>query len=144
MTETVSRIYHFEAAHRLEGHEKCGKLHGHSYKVEITLEGAVENGMVVDFHLMDKIINPILDEMDHHFIMSQETFTAIPVGVMEWFHEGGQAYNFPYPQSTAENIAVHIADELNLTLGAYPSLKASLRSVKVWETERSCAEWLAN
>jgi len=55
-----------DSAHYLPGHEKCGKVHGHTYKIEVLIEGEVqENGMVIDFYDMKKGVNEILQEYDH-------------------------------------------------------------------------------
>jgi 6-pyruvoyltetrahydropterin/6-carboxytetrahydropterin synthase len=66
------REFTFEAAHRLplvpEGH-KCGRLHGHSYHVEIHVEGAVAyNGMVIDFAELKAAWRPLHDELDHRYL----------------------------------------------------------------------------
>ncbi len=39
-----------DCAHFLPGHPKCGQLHGHTYKVEVTIEGEQTGGMVIDFN----------------------------------------------------------------------------------------------
>ena len=63
----------FEAAHRLprvpEGH-KCSRLHGHSFKVELALYGAVdeETGWFIDFGEIDRIWQPVYDTLDHHYL----------------------------------------------------------------------------
>ena len=63
----------FEAAHRLprvpEGH-KCGRLHGHSYRVEIRIRGEVDSatGMVLDFADVKTAFAPLRDRLDHHYL----------------------------------------------------------------------------
>ena len=65
--------FRFEAAHRLpkvpEGH-KCARLHGHSYRVRITIEGEVdpETGWIIDFDDIKKAFDPLLDQLDHHYL----------------------------------------------------------------------------
>jgi 6-pyruvoyltetrahydropterin/6-carboxytetrahydropterin synthase len=70
---TLSRTYTFEAAHQLpnvpEGH-KCGRVHGHSYRVTLVVRGPVqtegpEAGMVVDFARIDRHAAPLVKELDH-------------------------------------------------------------------------------
>jgi 6-pyruvoyltetrahydropterin/6-carboxytetrahydropterin synthase len=67
----------FEAAHRLpnvpEGH-KCARLHGHSFKVELALYGAVNEttGWFIDFGEIDRIWQPIHDVLDHHYLNEVE------------------------------------------------------------------------
>ncbi len=63
----------FEAAHRLskvpEGH-KCGRLHGHSFRVELRVRGEVnpDTDMVIDFGDIKTAFAPIYDQLDHHFL----------------------------------------------------------------------------
>lgn len=63
----------FEAAHRLpnvpEGH-KCARLHGHSFKVQIHVEGDIgeSSGWVMDFSDIDKAFRPLLERLDHHYL----------------------------------------------------------------------------
>jgi 6-pyruvoyltetrahydropterin/6-carboxytetrahydropterin synthase len=69
MITTVSRRYHFEAAHFLpqvhDGH-KCRRLHGHNYEIIVTVSGAVrDNGFIIDFWDLDKLVNPLVEMVDH-------------------------------------------------------------------------------
>jgi 6-pyruvoyltetrahydropterin/6-carboxytetrahydropterin synthase len=63
----------FEAAHRLphvpDGH-KCGRLHGHSFRVKVVVEGDVDAhmGWVIDFADVKKAFQPIFDRLDHHYL----------------------------------------------------------------------------
>lgn len=66
----LNRTYTFEAAHCLPkvppGH-KCGRLHGHSYRLTVTITGPVgDNGMVMDFADIDAVARPLVDQLDHH------------------------------------------------------------------------------
>jgi 6-pyruvoyltetrahydropterin/6-carboxytetrahydropterin synthase len=69
----IYREFTFEAAHRLphvpDGH-KCGRLHGHSYRVEVHLEGpvGVETGWVQDFGDIKAVYKPIEDALDHNYL----------------------------------------------------------------------------
>jgi len=67
----------FEAAHRLphapEGH-KCRRLHGHSYKLEITVEGEVDpgTGWFLDYSEIRKPMEPIRQLLDHNYLNEVE------------------------------------------------------------------------
>ena len=69
----ILREFTFEAAHRLPhvppGH-KCGRLHGHSYKVEVHVAGPVgaETGWVMDFGEIKKAFEPLHDALDHRYL----------------------------------------------------------------------------
>ena len=66
----VWKEFRFEAAHSLphlpEGH-KCKRLHGHSYKVVVTVDGVVDeqSGMVIDYADINAVVAPIIDSLDH-------------------------------------------------------------------------------
>ena len=69
MPTTVTRRYHFESAHFLphvpEGH-KCFRVHGHNYLMDVTMAGNLNStGFIIDFWDLDKIVQPIIDEVDH-------------------------------------------------------------------------------
>ena len=58
-------IDYIDSAHYLPGHGKCGKVHGHTYKVEIVIEGdKKESGMVMDFYDIKKIVKEVMAEYD--------------------------------------------------------------------------------
>jgi 6-pyruvoyltetrahydropterin/6-carboxytetrahydropterin synthase len=55
-----------DCAHFLPGHAKCGRLHGHTYKVEVAVEGETrEGGMVVDFGELRSRVRAVLEQYDH-------------------------------------------------------------------------------
>ena len=51
---------YIDCAHFLPGHEKCGRLHGHTYKVEIVIEGDHKKGMIIDFADLKKADREVL------------------------------------------------------------------------------------
>lgn len=69
----IFKEFTFEAAHRLphvpEGH-KCGRLHGHSFRVEVHVSGEVDavTGWVIDFAEIKQIFKPIYERLDHHYL----------------------------------------------------------------------------
>ena len=69
MTEVYADL-HFEAAHRLpnvpEWH-RCARLHGHSYRVRVTVRGPVEarSGWVVDFAVVEHAAGSLVAQLDH-------------------------------------------------------------------------------
>src|SRR6266446_3827482 len=71
MRVELTKEYGFEAAHRLPnappGH-KCQRMHGHSYRVEVTIAGSVEEraGWLIDFADITAVVEPLLErELDH-------------------------------------------------------------------------------
>jgi 6-pyruvoyltetrahydropterin/6-carboxytetrahydropterin synthase len=72
MNVTISRDFKYESAHFLpkvtDGH-KCKNLHGHSYKLTVTLRGPVgSDGFVMDFADLKSLVNPIVNCLDHHLL----------------------------------------------------------------------------
>ena len=73
MRVQLSKIFSFEAAHQLpnvpEGH-KCGRIHGHSFRVEVAVSGevAAERGWLYDHALISRAMEPLLKELDHNFL----------------------------------------------------------------------------
>ena len=56
---------YIDCAHYLPGHAKCGSLHGHTYKIELIVEGETRDGMVVDFADLKRSAREALAEYDH-------------------------------------------------------------------------------
>jgi 6-pyruvoyltetrahydropterin/6-carboxytetrahydropterin synthase len=56
---------YIDSAHFLPGHEKCGRLHGHTYKIDISIEGDHKQGMIVDFADLKKDSRAVLQQYDH-------------------------------------------------------------------------------
>ena len=73
----IFKILRFEAAHLLpnapEGH-KCGRLHGHSYRVEVHVAGrfAEESGWVIDFAEIKAAFRPLEKQLDHRYLNEVE------------------------------------------------------------------------
>ena len=69
----IFREFTFEAAHRLPNvpaDHKCARLHGHSFRVAVHVDGAVdaERGWVVDFAEVARRFAPILTQLDHYYL----------------------------------------------------------------------------
>jgi len=56
---------HLDCAHYLPGHPKCGQLHGHTYRVELVIEGQASGGMIMDFAELKALTRRILLQYDH-------------------------------------------------------------------------------
>ena len=69
----IFRVFQIEAAHRLvqvpDGH-KCARLHGHSFRVEIHVSGAVQasTGWVMDFADLRRAFQPVFEQLDHNYL----------------------------------------------------------------------------
>jgi 6-pyruvoyltetrahydropterin/6-carboxytetrahydropterin synthase len=88
----IFKDFSFEAAHRLPnlpaGH-KCSRLHGHSFHVRIFVSGNIgeQSGWIIDFGDIKKIVNPLIDELDHNYlndINGLENPTCENIGCWLW------------------------------------------------------------
>ncbi|MCR6546328.1 6-carboxytetrahydropterin synthase QueD [Dehalobacterium formicoaceticum] len=112
---------HFDAAHFLKEYQgKCAKIHGHTWQVEIKIQGEDldKTGMVVDFSVVKNELKKVLDPLDHVLI---NELTA--------FHE---------TNPTAENISCYIFQEMSKALSNYP---VWVSRVTVWESPGAAAAY---
>jgi 6-pyruvoyltetrahydropterin/6-carboxytetrahydropterin synthase len=73
----IFKVFTIEAAHRLphvpSGH-KCGRLHGHSFRIEVHIQGPIDpkSGWIIDFADIKSAFKPIEDQIDHHYLNEVE------------------------------------------------------------------------
>ncbi len=135
----ITKIFTFDSSHLLDGHDgKCKNLHGHTYRLEITvsdglIRGGAKDGMVMDFADLKTIAErEIIAPFDHAFLYHTDNARECQIAALL---EGWQMKTLRLScRTTAENMAAEI----------YGRLKAagvSVCSVKLWETPTSCAEF---
>jgi 6-pyruvoyltetrahydropterin/6-carboxytetrahydropterin synthase len=118
----IKIISHFSGAHRLRFlHGKCEELHGHNWKVEVSVAARRLNkeGIVIDFHLLKKKVEKVLKLLDHTYLNDLPYFSD--------------------REPSSENIAKYIFDQLKGDLKDHP---AALKEVTAWESETSSATYL--
>jgi len=106
----------FSACHFIPGHEKCSKLHGHSYIVRARLEGdAADNGMVMDFVDIKRALKKIADEMDHKTLLPRSTanVTVTEKGKEVEVLNCGKRYVFPKEDVIILDIDTTTAEEMS-------------------------------
>jgi 6-pyruvoyltetrahydropterin/6-carboxytetrahydropterin synthase len=66
----IGKTFTFDAAHLLPGHEKCGIMHGHTWKVTVEVDGPVnpKTGMVMDFTVLTELVGGLLRLFDHNVL----------------------------------------------------------------------------
>jgi 6-pyruvoyltetrahydropterin/6-carboxytetrahydropterin synthase len=133
---TVTKTVRFDAAHILTNHSGlCKNLHGHTYRVDISVSasGTKDDGMVMDFKDLKKIATSVIcDRFDHAFIFNTQSAGESEIADVV-ARNGMRTVALPF-RSTAENLARFFFDELEDKIHG-------LCSVKVWETQDSCAEY---
>lgn len=141
----ITKQFSFETGHALYGYDgKCKNVHGHSYKLSVTVIGTpiedtsnVKYGMVIDFGDLKKIVKEeIVDVFDHATVFNQNT------PHIELAHElknrGHHVILVDY-QPTSENMVVDFSNKIKARLPK----DITLHSLKLQETETSFAEWYA-
>lgn len=135
----VTREMTFDSAHMLSNYVgKCHNLHGHTYKLQVTLKGVVdgETGMVMDFQTLDQYIRSVIDSYDHAIIFSSEKYRGEPENeLLHWAKKFGMDYIICRDKCTAENIASDICYDIQHLVGEFYKV-----TCKLWETPNSFAE----
>ena len=114
MKTSVTKIIRLQTAHQLTGSyaKECQKIHGHSYKCEVTIEGDLNSdGMVVDFKLINETLKKVEEKYDHNLI-TEESLGCNP---------------------TAENMAVDIFRMVKLDF-------IGIKRIRLWETDSCFAQ----
>ena len=141
----VTKEFDFEIAHALwnyDGH--CRNLHGHSYKLFVTVIGYPsgdpsdpKNGMVIDFGDLKQIVHDeVVKPLDHSVILNMAALDANLDNISQMFDK---RYVVDY-QPTCENLVVDLARRISRRLPA----GVVLHSLKLHETASSFAEWYAS
>jgi 6-pyruvoyltetrahydropterin/6-carboxytetrahydropterin synthase len=131
-------------AHALWNYDgACRNIHGHSYRLYVTLlgipnpdPGDPKFGMVIDFKDLKKMVKgPIVDYFDHSLVVYREAEGEILTTIRQMY-EKVHVFDF---QPTCENLVVFIVKSIRETLP--PGIE--LQAVKLYETATSYAEWHA-
>ena len=142
----ITKQFSFETGHALYGYDgKCKNVHGHSYKLSVTVIGTpitdnsnVKFGMVIDFTDLKKIVREeIVDLFDHATVFNKNT-PHVELA-QELKNRGHHVILVDY-QPTSENMVIDFAKKIQDRL---PN-DIQLHSLKLQETESSFAEWYAS
>ena len=139
----ITKQFTFETGHALYGYDgKCKNVHGHSYKLSVTVIGEpitdtanVKYGMVIDFGDLKKIVKEdIVDVFDHATVFNQNTPHVELAAELK--NRGHHVILVDY-QPTSENMVIDFADKIKRRLPE----NIQLHSLRLQETETSFAEW---
>ena len=134
----IAKEFRWEMGHRLPEHfGLCKNIHGHSYKMSVEFDGELDkNGMIIDYYEVEKIINPIIEKLDHAFMVNKNDKTVLEF--LEKMNSKKVIVNF---QSTAENICLYLLNEVKKTV--LPENVNEIK-VRVYETSHDYAEETLN
>ena len=141
----ITKQFDFETGHALYGYDgKCKNVHGHSYKLSVTVIGIpisdpenVKFGMVIDFGDLKKIVNEeIVDLFDHATVFNKNT---PHIELAKELKDRGHHVILVNYQPTSEMMLIDFSEKITNRLPK----NIKLHSLKLQETGTSCAEWFA-
>ena len=139
----ITKQFSFETGHALYGYDgKCKNVHGHSYKLSVTVIGKpiddnsnVKFGMVIDFTDLKKIVKEeVVDQFDHATVFNKNT---PHIELARELQSRDHHVILVEYQPTSENMVIDFANRIK---GRLPN-GIALHSLKLQETETSFAEW---
>ena len=142
----ITKKFSFETGHALYGYDgKCKNVHGHSYKLAVTVIGEpisdeenVKLGMVIDFGDLKKIVKQeVVDVFDHATVFNKNT---PHVELAKELEERGHSVILVNYQPTSENMIQDFASKIQKRLPKH----IKLFSLRLQETDTSYAEWHAS
>ncbi|WP_035842168.1 6-pyruvoyl trahydropterin synthase family protein [Crocinitomix catalasitica] len=142
MNLRVTKIFELETAHALWGYDgKCANIHGHSYKLTVSIAGevlndnsAVKNGMIIDFSDLKKIVkSAVVEDFDHALLVNGNT----PHAKYKDVENGFSKIILCDYQPTCENMLIDMVKRLVAKMPEGIILKYA----KLQETQSSFAEW---
>ncbi|ALU73879.1 6-carboxytetrahydropterin synthase [Tenacibaculum finnmarkense] len=142
----ITKQFTFETGHALYGYDgKCKNVHGHSYKLYVTVTGQpiadstnVKFGMVIDFGDLKKIVKEeIVDIFDHATVFNQNT---PHIELAKELKDRGHHVILVDYQPTSEMMAIDFAKKIKDRLPE----NIKLHAIKLQETDSSFAEWFAS
>jgi 6-pyruvoyltetrahydropterin/6-carboxytetrahydropterin synthase len=139
---TITKIFRFETAHAIYGYQgPCAHIHGHSYELHVRV-AAEENeagyiggtGIIIDFKDLKALVQTaVIKKLDHKLVLSKEYLAATTNSF------ANQEVVIFDAEPTAENLLIYIRKEIQ---NLFPQ-NIRLRSLTLWETRDSYAEWFA-
>ncbi|NWG02397.1 MAG: 6-carboxytetrahydropterin synthase QueD [Syntrophaceae bacterium] len=117
----ITILSHFSGAHRLRYlHGKCEELHGHNWKVEVSVRSnrLGKEGVAIDFGILKEKVEKVMKSLDHTFLNDLPYFSK--------------------KEPSSENISKYIFDKVKRELSGYA---VTLYKVTAWESETACATY---
>lgn len=121
---SVTKEFTFDSCHQLKEYKgACARTHGHTYRLQVTIQGRVNDiGLVVDFKDLKRIVNQeIIEDLDHYNLNDKLIFNTTAENMVVYFYE--------------------LLDEYFSELSEKEQRPIFLEEVKLWETPTSFASY---
>ena len=103
----------FSATHIIPGHYKCGRLHGHDYAINATIEGSIgPGGVIMDFIIIKEFLRKVAEELDHKVLIPRRDEGVREDGTAIHYSLSGKEYLFPTEDCALLDVGVASAEEL--------------------------------
>ncbi|MCX7833439.1 MAG: 6-carboxytetrahydropterin synthase [Ignavibacteria bacterium] len=134
----ISKEFRWEMGHRLPLHQgPCRNVHGHSYRMFVELEGEpMETGMIIDFSDLSLLIKPIIEELDHSFLCSEDDKELI-----EFLKRMNLKYTVVKYFATVENICKDLFERIKKKILESNLSNIKNLTVRIHETPNAYAEY---
>jgi len=130
---SITKCFGFEMAHLISNYKgACAQLHGHSYKLEVTISGELDEDMIMDFKQLKKLVNKeVLTKLDHRLVLKENHRN-----IKRFALSGEDIWWFPF-EPTAERLTLWIAEKVKTELPA----GIELLGIRLYETATCYADW---
>ena len=107
----------FSSAHILPGHEKCGRMHGHTYAISVRVYGGInKNGIIMDFSFLKTVLRDIAEKLNHMVlipeknpaVVAEETEIKLSIDDKKYVFPKEDCLLLPIKAITSENLAEYV------------------------------------
>jgi 6-pyruvoyltetrahydropterin/6-carboxytetrahydropterin synthase len=133
----IAKEFRWEMGHRLPFHKGlCRNIHGHSYKMVVEISGGIdENGMIIDFFDLGKIVKPMIEKYDHAFLCWENDKI-----VKDFLVKNKMKRVFIHFHSTVENICADFSHQIFKKMARIKNNKFQELTVKIFESPNAYSE----
>ena len=117
----------FSACHLIPYHQKCGRLHGHTYAVSVKIHGERSDEFIIDFELLKKLISEICGSLDHRVIIARNDprinitrdngGVIVDIGEKNYRFPADDVVFVPTESTSAESLSEYVASEIASRMG---------------------------
>ncbi len=129
----------FSACHLIPYHQKCGRLHGHTYAVSVKIHGERSDEFIIDFELLKELISEICSSLDHHVIIARNDprikirtegdGVIVDIGEKNYRFLADDVVFVPIDSTSAESLSEYVASRIASRMGP------NVSQIEVWIDE---------